>query len=244
MECYEKFKFECARHESCGDCALHDWKEGTPVPASVQTEPPERPAYPEKPEAQKHTALAIFDIDVDRLWKKDEQTFYSPATRSWKDGIVFKFNKGIPDRGSPCIAIFKWDRRNKYHDFVAGKPRTVGRGMPVSMYKYEQGKLYYGIRPVVHIYPATQDPNRPAIRYRLVLVNWDLRSTSRGGRSSGELVDTSDGRVVYQITGSEQSREGNHGAIWVCAVVEGSPKIHRVFVSNDTCNVRELTTVV
>lgn len=188
---------------------------------------------------KKYSALAIFEIDINTLYKKNEKTYYSPASHMWKDGIVFKFSRGIPERGQPCIAIFKYDIRNKYHDFIAGCPRTTGRGMPYSLGKYEKGELHYGIRPVIHIYPAIQDVNREPIRYRLILANWQIRNTSRGGSSSGSLQDWDHGKVIYQITGADTSASGNHGNIWICAVVEGSPRKRIIRVANDTCNIRE-----
>jgi hypothetical protein len=181
------------------------------------------------------TELAIFEIDVGRLFQKDGKTFFTPKTNSWQDGIVFKFNRGIPGRGQPCIAVMKWDLRKKYHDFVAGKPRTRGRGMPTSYGKYENGQMFYGIRPVVHIYPAIREGDaEKAGNHRLVLVDWATRHTTRGGQSSGEL----DGRIVASITGSELSREGYHGRKWICAVVAGPATIKETRIANDTCNIR------
>lgn len=199
-----------------------------------EEKPITRAPWPAKPEGSRRKYLAIFDIDVRRLWKKSWNTYYSPSSHTWKDGIVFKFTRGIPERGQPCVAIFKWDLRNKYHDYVKGKPCLEGRGMPTKPDEWP----HYGIRPVVHVYPATKDPDRPEIRYRLIYTQWDTRHTTRGGRSCGTLEDSEDGRVIHQVTGAESSATGNHGAIHVCAVVEGQPTKRTIRVSNDTCNTR------
>lgn len=201
-----------------------------------EEKPITRAPWPAKPEGSRRKYLAIFDIDMRRLLPKDENTFYSSSTHTWKDGIVFKFPHGVPERGQPCIAVFKVDCRYKYHDFVAGRPRTQGRGMPTG--NEIDNKIPYGIRDVIHIYPAEKKPERPEIRYRLVYTQWDTRHTSRGGRSCGSLVDTEDGRIIHKVVGAESSAGGNHGAIHVCAVVEGQPTKRTIRVSNDTCNTR------
>jgi hypothetical protein len=256
MECHEKFVEECSRHENCGTCPFGDLSDAQidalPYPATIldqlleQEEQSEalrefRPKmWPTAAEKEnlgisQVTELAIFDIDVECLFQKDEKTFYTPKTNSWQDGIVFKFNRGVPERRCPCIAVMKWDIRKKYHDFVAGKPRTKGRGMPSSYGKYENGQMFYGIRPVVHIYPATRpDDAEKAGDHRLVLVDWATRKTTRGGQSFGEL----NGRIISSISGSEQSREGYHGRMWICAVVAGPATTKRTRIANDTCNIR------
>jgi hypothetical protein len=207
-----------------------------------EEKPITRAPWPAKPEESRRKYLAIFDIDMRRLLPKDENTFYSPSTHTWKDGIVFKFPHGVPERGQPCVAVFKLDCRYKYHDFVTGRPRTQGRGMPTG---YEiDNKIPYGIRDVIHIYPAEKKPERPEIRYRLVYTQWDTRHTSRGGRSCGSLVDTEDGRIIHKVVGAESSATGNHGAIHVCAVVEGRPVKRTIRISNDTCNYHEHEAVV
>ena len=201
-----------------------------------EEKPITRAPWPAKPEGSRRKYLAIFDIDVRRLWKKSWNTYYSPSSHTWKDGIVFKFTQGIPERGQPCVAVFKLDCRYKYHDFVTGRPRTQGRGMPTGY--VIDNKIPYGIRDVIHVYPAIKDPERPEIRYRLIYTQWDTRHTTRGGRSCGTLEDSEDGRVIHQVTGAESSATGNHGAIHVCAVVEGQPTKRTIRVSNDTCNTR------
>lgn len=239
MECYEKFAEYCNKRAECGDCKLYDWKEGD-IPEGTLDDPlapdgEKSSSWPAKPDDKRYTALATFEIDIGRLWKKNANTYYSPSTHTWKDGVVFKFTKGIPERGQPCIAVFKWDNRYKYHDYVKGMSCGVGRGMPTKRDEWP----HYGIRPVVYVYPAVKDPDRPEIRYRLIYTQWDTRHTTRGGRSSGSLVDTDEGKVIYQVTGSESSATGNHGAIHVCAVVEGRPTKRMIRISNDTCNYHE-----
>jgi len=268
MQCFEKFQMECAKHSTCqpeDGCPyaemsqaevdalpgepqmteldiLLEGEDGSLVGEPARAFRPKRYPFPKDREmlGQQRTELAYFDIDVGALHYVDGVTYYTEQQSSWKDGIVLKFPRGIPERGSPCIAILKYDYRLQYSHFRKGVPRTVGRGMPDSLGEFENGNRFYGLRAVVRVIPATREGDMAAAGgKRLILVDWATRSTSRGGHSSGSLEDSAEGKIICSITGAESSAAGNHGKIWVCAVVEGNVLLRRTRISNMTCNVRE-----
>jgi len=177
---------------------------------------------------QQKTYIAKFQIDINNLYKKNDNTFYTKASYLIKDGIVFKFNRGIPALGESCIVIMKYDIRNKYHDYEQG---AVKNGHIIKLGNEIMPSNSYGSKPIVYIYPTKTNEE----------TNLTITLISAKLHEKIEFHEDNDNKIVDFITGSDVSSNGEYGNIHRCYIIKGNPFINlyhsRIFYPCKKCNI-------